>query len=85
MIISQRLYFVPHSWSHLAVATLGAVVIVLLGAQINLVLWADIIIKSTLISIALIGFIVIGLVETKELARMRLWLSHVLVTNRVKV
>jgi O-antigen/teichoic acid export membrane protein len=64
MVYSQKVYFVPHSWNQLGVAVLVTVGAFLVSAQVNLILWENVIVKFALICIAVGVFVLIGLVET---------------------
>jgi O-antigen/teichoic acid export membrane protein len=76
LIYSQRLYFVPHAWRGLAAASAVAVGVVLIGLQVQLVWWINLIIKGALISLAAGVFVGLGLVKIAEMQSLWLLLTR---------
>jgi O-antigen/teichoic acid export membrane protein len=69
MCLSQRLYFVPHRWGRLALATAGVAVIGMAGTEVQAAPWLSLTIRGTLLVGAALLLIALGLVERAELLR----------------
>ncbi|MCB0193893.1 MAG: oligosaccharide flippase family protein [Anaerolineae bacterium] len=83
MILSQQQYFVPHAWRNLTLALLFSIGIVWVGAQVNMDLWTDIMLKMMLLGMAAGGFILMGLLRVEELKSARLLLTHFQIANKI--
>jgi len=67
MAVSQRLYFVPHSWMRLAVAALAATLVCVLGTALPLPTGPAIVLKAVL-TLATLGVVVrLGLIDSNDL------------------
>jgi O-antigen/teichoic acid export membrane protein len=69
MVFSQRLYFVPHAWRPLGLAVLAATGVFLVSTQVQIVAWADIMVRSGLLGVAAWVFTRLGLIEPTEIRR----------------
>lgn len=69
MAYSQRLYYVPHNWKQLGLATLLTVAVVIVGAEMQFQFWVNVSVKFVLVGIAVMAFLGIGLVEVRDIRR----------------
>jgi len=69
MIYSQKHYFVPHNWKRLGLATLVTIGAAVVGAQVQFCFWLSVSIKSTLVGVAIVAFLELGLIERGEIRR----------------
>ncbi len=71
MIFSQRLYYVPHRWTLLGSSVLAVVFLAVLGAQLHLATWIDILLKGLIMIVAMYSLIVMQLVTRAEIKQAK--------------
>jgi len=71
MVYSQRLYFVPHAWKQLGLATVIVVGLLLLGIWVEIGFWGNVLFKALLWLGGAAALIWIGLVEPAVFAQVR--------------
>lgn len=66
MVTSHRLYPIPYEWGLYARAAAAVVALTVIGFACDFGLWADIVIKALLVVVALLVFLLLGLVRREE-------------------
>lgn len=69
MVLSQRLYPVPHRWSRLGAAALGAAVVIAVAPYVDLRFAAGPGVKAGLLLLVVVLLVVTGVVQPQELRR----------------
>lgn len=69
MVISQRLYYVPHNWRILGIAMFGTVIFAVIGIQIDFSFFFNILCNLLLLIFTLVLFYMIGFIRKEEVRK----------------
>jgi O-antigen/teichoic acid export membrane protein len=70
MVMSQRVYFVPHRWWPMALAAIAAAALCLVGSLLQLPALPGLVVKAMIVAAAVLLVVRLGLVDAREIAQI---------------